>query len=144
MLPGCRFESLLASSMSKHRGEILSGPPESAERLLRREGLDYFFVSTRVPIVDVLQCTPLFLPDTIQGHLDVVWTDGTDVLLTWKGQGGERLSGDWLDKYRKAFARTRHLFGCGDEGSSFGAIGQRVSAEIRKGKRWGAEIPLPK
>jgi multisubunit Na+/H+ antiporter MnhF subunit len=144
MLPGCRFESLFASSMSRHRGEILSGPPENAERLLRREGLDYFFVSTRVPIVDVLQCAPLFSPDTIQSHLDVVWTDGTDVLLTWKGEGGERLSGDWLDKYRKAFARTQHLFGCGDEGSGFGAIGQRVSAEIKKGKRWGAEIPLPK
>jgi hypothetical protein len=144
MLPGCRFESLFASSMSKHRGEILSGSPENAERLLRREGLDYFFISTRMPIFDVLQCTPLFSPDTMKSHLDVVWTDGSDVLLTWKGQGGEALSEDWLEKYRKSLMRTRHLFGCGDEGSPFAAIGRRVSAEVGKGKRWGAEIALPR
>jgi hypothetical protein len=82
MLPGCHFESLLVSSMSKHREEILFGPPERAEEVLRREGLNYFFIST--------------------------------------------------------------LFGCGDEGTTFGAIGRRVAAEIRKGKRWGAEITLPK
>ena len=89
MLPGCHFESVFASSMSKHREEILLGPPEHAEQVLRREGLNYFFISTGIPVLDVLQCTPLFSPDTIQNHLDVVWTDGRDVLLTWKGQGGE-------------------------------------------------------
>jgi hypothetical protein len=144
MLPGCHFESLLVSSMSKHREEILFGSPETAEQVLRREGLNYFFISTRMPIVDILHCTPLFSPDTIQSHLDVVWTDGSDVLLTWKGQGGERLSGDWLEKYRKTLMRTQHVFGCGDEGTTFAAVGRRVSAEIRKGKRWGAEIALPK
>lgn len=144
MLPGCHFESLLVSSMSKHREEILFGSPETAEQVLRREGLNYFFISTRMPIMDVLQCTPLFSPDTIQSHLDVVWTDGTDVLLTWKGQGGERLSGDWPEEYRKVLAQTRHPFGCGDEGPTFGVIGRGVLAEIRKGKRWGAEIALPK
>src|SRR5258708_760195 len=96
MLPGCHFESLFVSSMSKRREEILFGPPENAERVLRREGLNYFFISTRLPVRDVLQCTPLFSPDTIQRHLDVAWTDGADVLLTWKGRGGEPLSRDWL------------------------------------------------
>jgi hypothetical protein len=144
MLPGCHFESLLVSSMSKHREEILFGPPEKAEQVLRRDGLNYFFISTRMPVFDVLQCTPLFSPDTIQSHLDVAWTDGSDVLLTWKGQGGERLSADWLEKYRKTLARSQHLFGCSAEGSTFAAIGRRVAAEIRNGKRWGAEIALPK
>ncbi len=144
MVPGCQFESLLVSSMSKHREEILFGPPENAQQVLRHEGLNYFFVSTRMPIMDVLQCTPLFSPDTIQSHLDVAWTDGTDVLLTWKGEGGKRLSGDWLEKYRKALTQTQHLFDCGDGGSTFAAAGRAVSAEIKKGKRWGAEIALPK
>jgi hypothetical protein len=144
MLPGCHFESLFVSSMSKHREEILFGPPERAEQILRREGLNYFFISTRMPVFDVLQCTPLFSPDTIRSHLDVAWTNGSDVLLTWKGQGGERLSGDWLEKYRKTLMHSQHLFGCGDEGTTFGAVGRRVAAEIRKGKRWGAEITLPK
>jgi hypothetical protein len=144
MLPGCHFESLLASSMSKHREEILFGPPENAEQVLRREELNYFFISTRIPVLEVLQCTPLFSPDTIQSHMDVVWTDGSDVLLTWKGQGGERLSGAWLDKYRKALKPNRYLSDCGNDGPLFSVIGRRVANEVAKGRRWGAEIALPK
>ena len=145
MLPGCHFESVFASSMSKHREEILFGPPENAEQVLRREGLNYFFISTGIPVLDVLQCTPLFSPDTIQNHLDVVWTDGRDVLLTWKGQGGERPSPEWLERYRKAVTPPNwYLSDCANEGTNFGGIGRRVASEIAKGKRWGAEIPLPK
>ena len=47
-----------------------SARPQSAERILRREGLDYFFISTRIPVQDVLQCTALFSPDTIQNHFE--------------------------------------------------------------------------
>ena len=144
MLPGCHFESMLASSMSKHREEILFGPPENAERLLRREGLDYFFISTRIPIRDVLQCTALFSPDTIQDHFDVVWTDGRDVLLGWKTQGGERLSREWLERYRNAVKPNQYLADCGDERTNFGVIGRHVASEVAKGKRWGAEVALPK
>lgn len=144
MLPGCHYESLLASSMSKHREEILFGSPESARQILRREGLDYFYISTRLPIQDVLQCTPLFSPNTIQDHMDVVWTDGRDVLLTWKGQGSARPSPEWLERYRKAVAPSQNLPACTDERMNFGAIGRRVASEVAKGKRWGAEIALPK
>lgn len=144
MLPGCHFESLFASSMSKHREEILFGPPENAEQILRREGLDYFFISTRIPIQDVLQCTPLFSPDTIQNHLEAVWTDGRNVLLTWKGQGRERLSPEWLERYRKAITSNLSLTDCTNEGTNFGGIGRRVAGEVAKGGRWGFEIPLPK
>jgi len=144
MLPGCHFESLFASSMSKHRDEILFGPPENAEQVFRREGLNYFFISTRLPVLDVLQCTPLFSPDTIQDHFDVEWTDGRDVLLGWKTQGGERLSREWLERYRNAVKPNRYLPDCGDERTNFGAIGRRVASEVVKGKRWGAEVALPK
>jgi hypothetical protein len=144
MLPGCRFESLFASSMSRHRDEILSGPPANAGQLLRREGLDHFFISTRIPIYDVLQCAPLFSPDTLQSHFDVVWTDGRDVLLTWRGQGGELLSTEWLDRYRKAVAAGSHLSDCTNDGTNFAGIGRHVAREVAKGARWGAEVPLPK
>lgn len=144
MLPGCHVESLLSSSMSKHREEILFGPPRSAERILRREGLDHFFISTRIPVQDVLQCTALFSPGTIQNYFDAVWTDGRDVLLSWKGQGGEPLSQAWLERYRNAVKPTRHLADCGDERRSFAVIGRRVANEVANGKRWGAEVPLPK
>jgi hypothetical protein len=144
MLPGCRFESVFASSMSRHREEILFGRPEEAEQVLRREGLNYFFISTRVPILDVLQCTKLFSADTIQNHLDVVWTDGRDVLLTWKAEGGERPSPEWLESYRKAVVPNWSLSDCANEASNFAGIGRRVASELAKGKRWGAEISLPK
>jgi len=144
MLPGCHVESLLSSSMSKHREEILFGPPQSAERILRREGLDYFFISTRIPVQDVLQCTALFSPDTIQNHFDAVWTDGRDVLLSWKGQGGEPLSREWIERYRNAVKPSRSLADCGDETRNFAVIGRRVANEVANGKRWGAEVPLPK
>lgn len=143
MLPGCHYESLLASSMSKHREEILFGSAESAQQILRDEGLDYFFISTRLPIQDVLQCTPLFSPDTMQNYLEVVWTDGRDVLLTWKGQG-EGPSPEWREKYRNAVAPSRYLPDCTDERTNFGIVGRRVASEVAKGRRWGAEIALPK
>jgi hypothetical protein len=76
--------------------------------------------------------------------MDVVWTDGSDVLLTWKGQGGERLSGAWLDKYRKALKPNRYLSDCGNDGPLFSVIGRYVANEVAKGRRWGAEIALPK
>jgi hypothetical protein len=76
--------------------------------------------------------------------LDVVWTDGHDVLLTWKGQGGERPSAEWLERYRKAVTPNWYLSECTDEGANFGGIGRRVASEVAKGKRWGTEIPLPK
>jgi hypothetical protein len=143
MLPGCHVESLLSSSMSKHREEILFGSPPTAERILRREGLDYFFISSRIPVQDVLQCTALFAPDTIQDHFDAVWTDGRDVLLSWKGQGGEPLSQAWLERYRNAVKPNRHLADCDDERRNFAVIGRRVANEVANGKRWGAEVPLP-
>ena len=143
MLPGCHAESLFASSMSKHREDILFGTPETAERILRREGLDYFYISTRIPVQDVLQCTPLFSPDTILNYMDVVWTDGRDVLLTWKG-AGEPPSPEWLERYRKAVTANPSLPDCTNERTNFAIIGRRVASEVAKGKRWGAEIALPK
>jgi len=144
MLPGCHVESMPASSMTKHREEILFGSPQTAARILQSEGLDHFFISTQMPIRDTLQCTALFSPDTIQDHFDVVWSDGRDVLLTWKGSGNDRLSDEWVEKYRTAVRPNRYVADCSDDASNFGVIGRRVANELAKGKRWGAEVRLPK
>ena len=130
--------------MSRHRAEILFGSPQDAERILRREGLNYFFVSTRLPIFDALHCTPVFSPDTMQRYLDVVWTDGADALLTWKRRGGDALPREWVEKYRKAVTPNRHLSDCGSEGPRSGLVGRRIAAGVAEGARWGADIPLPK
>ena len=54
-----------------------------------------------------------------------------------------------LPQMAREVSKSRHapnwyLSDCGDEGTNFGGIGRRVASEIAKGKRWGAEIPLPK
>ena len=84
--------------MSVQRADILFGSADTA-RAPFNDGLNYFFISTYLDIRDPLICTPLFSPDTISEHFGVQWTNGTDVLLTWKGPGTE-LSAEWVETYR--------------------------------------------
>jgi hypothetical protein len=144
MVPGCRVEGHLSSKMSVHRAEILFGSAGAAEATLRREGLNYFFISTYLDIRDPLICTPLFSPDTIGDHLGVKWTNGTDVLLTWKGPGIEPLSPEWVDKYRANLKASPHTPACTGKGPDFSYYGRLIYDEVVKGKRWGAEIAQPK
>jgi hypothetical protein len=129
--------------MSVHRADILFGTAAVAEETLRREGLDYFFISTHLDIRDPLICTPLFSPDTIRDHLGVKWTNGTDVLLTWKGPGVEPLSTEWVDKYRTALAASPYTPRCAGKGPEFSYHGRRLHDEVVKGKRWGTQIEPP-
>jgi len=144
MIPGCRVESHLSSKMSARRAEILYGPPEVAKDVLQGEGLNYFFIATRLDIRDPLICTPLFAPDTIREHMGVKWTDGTDALLTWKGPGVAPLSAEWVDKYRATLKASPHTPDCTGNGPPFSYIGRRVHDDVVKGKRWGREIEPPK
>jgi hypothetical protein len=144
MVPGCRVESHLSSKMSAERAEILFGSPEVARKALQRAGLDYFFISTYLDIRDPLICTALFAPDTIRDHLGAKWTNGTDVLLTWKGPGVEPLSAQWVDKYRANLKASPHTPDCTGDGPPFSSIGRRVHNDVVGGKRWGREIEQPK
>jgi hypothetical protein len=143
MIPGCRVESHLSSKMSARRAEILYGSPDVARQVLQSEGLNYFFIATRLDIRDPLICTPLFAPDTISEHMGVKWTDGTDALLTWKGPGVAPLSAEWVDKYRATLKASPHTPDCTGRGPPFSYIGRRVHDDVVKGKRWGREIEQP-
>jgi hypothetical protein len=144
MLPGCRVESHLSSKMSARRAEILYGSPEVARQVLQSEGLNYFFIATRLDIRDPLICTPLFAPDTIRDYMGVKWTDGTDALLTWKGPGVAPLPAEWVDKYRAALKASPHTPDCTGNGPAFSSVGRRVHDDVLKGKRWGRDIEQPK
>jgi hypothetical protein len=144
MVPGCRVESHLSSKMSVHRADILFGSADTAKTALQRDGLNYFFISTYLDIRDPLICTPLFSPDTIAEHFGVKWTNGMDVLLTWTGPGTKPLSLEWIDKYRAAIKANPHAPRCVGNGPSFSYFGRLVDDEVKKGKRWGAEIAQPR
>jgi hypothetical protein len=144
MVPGCRVESHLSSKMLVDRASVLFGTAAVAKQALQDAGLNYFFISTYLDIRDPLICTPLFSPDTIRDHLGVKWTDGTDVLLTWKGPGIEPLSAQWVDKYRATLKASPYTPSCEGNGPDFSYYGRRVYDEVKKGKRWGAEIAPPR
>ena len=144
MAPGCRVESHISSKMSAQRADILFGSAEVAKRALQRDGLNYFFISTYLDIRDPLICTPLFSPDTIADHFGVKWTNGSDVLLTWKGSETDPLSRELVDKYRAAIEAGPYVPRCVGNGPPFSYFGRRVYDEVAKGKRWGAEIAQPR
>ena len=143
MVPGCRVESHLSSKMSVHRADILFGSADTAKSALQRDGLNYFFISTYLDIRDPLICTPLFSPDTIAEHFGVKWTNGTDVLLTWKGAATAPLSTEWIDRYRAAIKTNPYAPSCAGDGPAFSYFGRRIHDEVVKGKRWGIGIAQP-
>ncbi len=144
MVPGCRVESHLSSRLDKDRAVILSGAADDARAAFQRAGLNYFFISTRLDVRDVLVCTPLFAPETIASHLGIKWADGPDVLLTWKGPGIQPIPAQWIESYRAAILRAgRHGPGCDDGGPPFTSFGLRVLEDVNRGLRWGAQIRKP-
>jgi hypothetical protein len=144
MLPGCKLESLYSSYMTKHRTEVYFGPPEVARDILRREGLNYFFISPLLSNRDVLQCAPLFAADTLADHFDFQWTDGTEALLTWKGEGTAPLTEQWVAAYREATKPNDFIGPCEPAKPYFMELGRQLSEQVAKGKRWGLEVPLAK
>ena len=143
MLPGCRLETHISSIMTARRAEILYGSPEMAQQILHDEGLDYFFIATRIDIRDPLICTPLFAPDTISKYMGAKWTDGSDALLTWKGPDVGPLSEEWVEKYRAALKSSPHTPDCTGAGPPFSYIGRRIHEDVMNGKRWGRDIVRP-
>lgn len=144
MVPGCHVESHQSSNMSAERDTILLGSPEEAREALHRSGIDYFFISTSLDIRDPMICTPLFAPDTIAKYMGVKWSDGSDVLLTWKGSESWPLSEQWVEKYRAHLKSSKFTPDCSAGLPSFTAIGHRVHQELVNGKRWGRDVPLPR
>ena len=134
MLPGCHFESVFASSMSKHREEILFGPPEHAEQVLRREGIELLLHFNRHPCAGRVAVHAAVLaghdPEPFGCRVDR-WARCVAHL---EGTGRRTSIPGVAQRYRKAVTPPNwYLSDCANEGTNFGGIGRRVASEIAKG-----------
>src|SRR5262249_26863057 len=141
MLPDCRVEGVGGVfSISPHQAEVWFGSPDTARRILQREGLNYFFVSWDLEDRDLFACSPLLSPEHIAENLGVKWTDGTSYLLTWLAPGVSPLTLDWIGKYRAHIEAAAEGARCDDNPRL--ALGRKVYEQVLQGKRWGAEIDI--
>jgi len=101
MLPDCDMEGFMSFRFSPHAEAVYFGNPEIAKSWLKQEHLNYFFISTSLPIYDPLPRSPLFAPATIANYLGIVWTDGESALLTWKEQAVMDIDSKWLRHYNQ-------------------------------------------
>jgi hypothetical protein len=99
MAPDCVIESVVSFKLSDRLNDVLNGSPETAQSVLRSEGLNYFIYSSSRGILDVLPYSRLFAPWTIGRYLGIKWTDGTEYLLTWRGPGIQPLGARFMDSY---------------------------------------------
>jgi hypothetical protein len=103
MLPDCNMQEFLSERFSKSWQTVLFGQPEQGIDALRREGLNYFFFSSELPMTnDLLATSEIFSPDEISNRLAVRWTDGTSYLLTWPDETTQPIDEKFLDAYRHA------------------------------------------
>jgi len=102
LLPDCGVETRISFRMTKRPLDVFFNNAERAKLTLQAEGLNYFLITNSLEISDSLTRTDLFSPNNISKHLQVVWTDGDSVLLTWPGNNTKPISKEWLKSYQKA------------------------------------------
>jgi hypothetical protein len=101
MLPGCGVETVYSFTLGRGYPDVMFGSPEVARTALQATNHNFFLISKKLPLEDVLLFTPLFSPDTIGNHLGLRWTDGDTSLLTWLGPDTKPLDAAWLADYQK-------------------------------------------
>ena len=106
MLPDCHMEGFMSYRFSPHAEEIYFGDPQIAKAWLKKENLNYFFISHKLSINDPLPLSPLFSPQHIGEHFGIVWTDGNSSLLTWKENTKLAIDSEWLRRYQKRVAES--------------------------------------
>lgn len=99
MLPDCYMEGFHSFSFTRHPLEVYFGAPAVAKKVLQSENLNYFFIAGELSLEDMLPFTPLFSPLNISENFGVAWSDGKDVLLTWKEQAVRPIDSVWLTHY---------------------------------------------
>jgi hypothetical protein len=138
MLPHCRSETDFSFVLSPNLPAVLLGPAAAARDILRREGLDYFFYTTAMPLDDLLPFADLFAPGRIADYIGVRWTDGTSYLLTWLGPGVTPLSAEWLAQYGDAVRRLSP----DRPNLSMALLRDLRDALLRGTPHWGSELNL--
>jgi hypothetical protein len=101
MLPDCNMEGYMSFRFSPHAADIYYGKPADAKGILQSEHLNYFFFSNSLELKDPLPLSPLFSTQHIAEYFGIVWTDGTNTLLTWKDQALYPIDSAWLTHYNQ-------------------------------------------
>lgn len=101
MLPDCHMEGYMSFRLSLHADTVYFGDPQLAKYWLKKEHLNYFFISTQLKLIDPLSLTPLFSPKHIAQYFGIAWTDGENTLLTWKEDARFPIDSAWLSRYNQ-------------------------------------------
>ncbi len=104
MLPDCQMEGFSSFSFTKHPLDVYFGNPTMAKKALQSEQLNYFFIANELRMEDMLPLSPLFSPEHISDNLGVVWSDGDNMLLTWKESAARPIDSVWLAHYNHQVA----------------------------------------
>ena len=104
MLPDCEIGKERSERLSPSWPVVLFAPADEGIKVLKTEGLNYFFFSSELGGIenDPLPASPIFSPDEIATHLAVRWTDGTSYLLTWPDEKTTPIDQKFLKAYRAA------------------------------------------
>jgi hypothetical protein len=102
MLPNCNVQKYMSARFSPSWQTVYFGQPDEAVRALRSEGLNYFFFSAELEMLDPLPLTPVFSPAMIDKFLAIRWTDGTSYLLSWPGPDTRPIDQKFLTAYASA------------------------------------------
>jgi hypothetical protein len=108
MLPDCYMESFDSFRLSKNSEKIYFGEAIQAKAFLQKENLNYFFISDKLQMEDILPYTTLFAPDHISDYLGIAWTNGSDTLLTWKENASHNISTEWLNHYKETINKSSY------------------------------------
>ena len=131
MLPNCNFQGHASFIFSPQWPAVYFGTPERAQAVLRAEGLNFFFFSKEMPIVDPIVYAPLFSPDNIGKYLAVQWTDGTSYLLTWRGLNTQLVDENFLAAYRYRAQTNRLKF----DAHAWKQIADEIASQEAKGEK---------
>lgn len=102
MLPDCNLQGFPAMRLTRQWDVVFFGSPNDAVRVLKSEGLNFFFFSKELGVADILPAAKLFSPENIAQNLAVRWTDGTSYLLSWPGPDTKPIDDTFLAAYKDA------------------------------------------
>lgn len=84
-------------SLGPHYLGMIFSSPDKAEKLLRAHGMNYFHVSLDAALFSGLAFSQLFRADQLQNHFKVLYRQGRQFILTWRGDSAEPLPDELVD-----------------------------------------------
>ena len=88
---------------------IVLGEAAAAERELRQQGIDYFFIDFTRMFLGCMAFSPLFSPDHLAERFDLVWANQTGCVLTWRGRGAQAVPPVIVNALRQRVQEGRKL-----------------------------------